>query len=319
MNMAFDGSRCMREKGRRMMGSMRYLAVMGVVAVAVVLVGRPGQAAVWDNNVSKLCEMELLKEKLELTDEQLDAIKPILAELTRELQRWSWRNNEKYDKVLKDFKQATSEGKTAEACELMNKKKAIEGDRMAVVARFKRKISKELTVAQQGTLEGYRLGEEMVARNKRWRLSDDQIEQIREICYAQGTMLADFTAHANVRAIAKVRASTQQYIVKNVFTDAQRSKLEAPVKTGGPVKTREQLTEEQKKRVELAVSLWAGKRHMEEVARTQKITQQMTNMMVRHNIMLAKKARDYFNRIRAQHQRDTARRRKRHGIDKARH
>ena len=176
-----------------------------------------------------------------------------------------------------------------------------------------------MTVAQQGTLEGHRLGEEMVARNKRWGLSDEQAEQIREICYAQGTMMADFTSRANVRAIAKVRASTEQYIVKNVFTDAQRGKLEAPVKTAGPVKTREQLSEEQKKRVELAVQIWAGKRHMEDVARSQKITQQMTNMMVAHNIKMAQKARDYFNRIRRQHQKDTARRRKRHGIDESRH
>ena len=301
------------------MGNVRYLVAAAIVGVMVVLAGGPVRAAVWENDPAKLCEMALLKEKLELTAEQLAAIKPVLTELARDLKRWSWRNDEKYDKIVKDFLTASAAHKTGEACDLMNKKKALETDRQVVVDRFKRKITKQLTPAQQGTLEGYKLGQEMVARNKRWGLSDEQAEQIREICYAQGMMMADFTSRADVRAIAKVRASTEQYIVKNIFTDAQRGKLEAPVKTAGPVKTREQLSEEQKKRVELAVQIWAGKRHMEDVARSQKITQQMTNMMVAHNIMMAQKARDYFNRRREQHEKEAAGRRNRHGIDESQH
>ncbi len=277
--------------------TMTYSTAAAVIVAGLVMTGGPARAAIWENNPATLCEMDLLKDTLDLSDKQLEAIKPILAELTRELQRWSWRNDAKYDKIVKDFLAASAARKTGEACDLMNKKKAVENDRKAVVDRFKRKIFKLLTDGQKGTLEGYKFGQEMVARNRRWRLSDEQVEQIRKVCFAQGVMLSDFKEHADLRAIAKVRASTERHIVEQIFTDAQRARLEGPVRSGKPPKTREQLSEEQKQRVEMAVRVWAGKRHMEEVKRTRQITQQMADMMVAHNIRMAQKAWEDLQRL----------------------
>ncbi len=44
------------------------------------------------------------------------------------------------------------------------------------------------------------------------------------------------------------------------------------------------------------MAIWAGKRHLEEVKRSQKITQQMVDMMVEHNIRMADKAWEDFRR-----------------------
>lgn len=277
------------------MGGVRYLVAAAAAGVLVFAAG-PARAGDWENDPAKLCEMPLLIEETKLTDEQQEAIAPILKKLGRELQRWSWRNDPKYEELGKAFAAAVKAGRTAEACELMNKKKALETDRKALVGRFKRKIISSLEPEQRGRLEGYTLGREMLARNSRWRLSAEQVEQVRQACYAQGRMISDFRERADLRSLAKALVSLQTYIVKNIFSDAQRERLEAPVKSKARPRTEEEITEEQKERVRIAVDIWAGKRHMEEVKRSQKITQQMVDMMVEHNIRMADKAWEDFRR-----------------------
>jgi len=278
------------------MGGARYLAVALVAAGVLVFVEGPARAGDWENDPAKLCEMPLLVKEAALTDEQQEEIEPILKELGRELQRWNWRNDAKYNELEKAFAAAVKARKTDQACELMNKKKALEVDRKTLVDRFKRKIISSLEPEQRGRLEGYTLGREMLARNSRWRLSAEQREQVRQACYAQGRMISDFRERADLRSLAKAQVSLQTYIVKNIFTDAQRERLEAPVRPKARPRTEEEITEEQKERVRIAVDIWAGKRHMEEVKRSQKITQQMTDMMVEHNIRMANKAWEDFQR-----------------------
>ena len=268
---------------------------MGVAGMAAM----PGalRAAVWENDPAKLCEIAILDKEVELTDAQRQATVPILKQLKDDLERWYWRNDKKYDEFHKAFLNASKRGDTTKACEFMNKKKALTSDRQSLIDGYKWKIRKLLTADQQATIEGYRLNKEMYARNKRWGLSAEQVAQLRQACYAQGRMISDFRNKFSPREITKARASLQRYIVKSIFTPKQRGKLEAPVDPYAASRMK-QMTPSEKERVDIAVAIWAGKRHLEEVKRSQKITQQMVDMMVEHNIRMAEEARENWNKVR---------------------
>ncbi len=105
------------------------------------------------------------------------------------------------------------------------------------------------------------------------------------------------------RTVCSNSSSIQKYIVGHVFTDAQRARLEGPGEVR-PAKTRKQLADEQAERIRMAASLWAGKRHVEEVARSHKVTQRMSDAMVAHNIRMANEAQDYLNRRRREREKD---------------
>ena len=270
---------------------------MVAIAGGIAAAPEPTAAATWESDPAKLCEIAVLDSQVQLTRQQHEAIRPILKQLARDLDRWRWRNNDKYDELPEAFSQAVKRGNTTKACEFMNKKKAIESDRQALVDSCRDKIRKLLTKDQQAQIEGYRLNREMYARNKRWGLSGEQVEKLRQACYAQGRMISDFRNKYMVREIAQARATLQRYIVQNIFTPQQRAKLEAPVDPYAGSRMRKP-TEDEKEKARIAVEIWAGKRHLEEVKRTQKITQQMVDLMVEHNIRMAEEMRENFGKVR---------------------
>ena len=95
--------------------------------------------------------------------------------------------------------------------------------------------------------------------------------------------------------MTRARVALQRYIVQKIFTPEQRATLEAPVHPYAARRLRKP-TEDEKEKARIAVEIWAGKRHLEEVKRTQKITQQMVDLMVEHNIRMAEEMRESFGR-----------------------
>jgi len=286
-----------------MMDSRRHAVVTGAVFVALALAGGDVRAAEWEKDPAKLCQIAKLEKELGLTAEELKAVEPVLEELAKELERWSWRNDARYEKLAADYTKALRAGDSARASELLNSRRAVESDRQALVDRYTRKVHRALPPARQGVIEGRLLSEEMQARNRRWKLSGEQMDQVRDLCDSQGKTMVTLKARGDLESLARARASIQKYIVAHVFTDAQRASLEKPARAAGPVKSREQLAREQAERIRMAASLWAGKRHMEEVARSQKATQQISNAIVAHNIRMAEQRQNYFNRRRQDNER----------------
>lgn len=271
----------------------RFLAGMVVLVCGPAAPGAMGKL---ETDPATLCEIPLLDKEVQLTAKQHEAIKPILKQLSRDLDRWRWRNKETYDKLHAALLEASKRGQTTKACELMNKKKAMEADRQSLVDSYRTKIRKLLTRDQQAEIEGYRLNKEMYTRNKRWRLSAEQVAKLREAAYAQGRMISDFRNQFRLREITRARASLQRYIVQKIFTAEQRAKLEAPVNPY-PARRIRKPTEDEKEKARIAVQIWAGKRHLEEVKRSQKITQQMVNLMVEYNIRMAEEMRKNSGKV----------------------
>jgi len=277
------------------MKTIRHVSAALAVAGSIAVMAPTAPGAVWENDPAKLCEIALLEREVDLTERQHEAIKPILKQLAGDLERWRWRNNATYDEYHKAFLEASRRGDPTKACDLANKKKAIASGRQSLVDSYRRKIRRLLTIEQRAEIEGYKLNREMYARNKRWGLSAEQVARLREACYAQGVMISDFRNKYKLREITRARAALQRYIVQKIFTPEQRRKLEAPVDPYAASRMRKP-TEDEKERARIAVQIWAGKRHMEEVKRTQKITQQMVDLMVEHNIRMAEEMRARWNR-----------------------
>ena len=66
---------------------------MVAIAGGIAAAPEPAAAATWESDPAKLCEIAVLDSQVQLTRRQHEAIRPILKQLARDLERWRWRNN----------------------------------------------------------------------------------------------------------------------------------------------------------------------------------------------------------------------------------
>lgn len=269
------------------------------VAIALVLVCGPaaaaGPGAKLETDAQVLLDVKALTNELELTGEQQEDLKEIVKRLGATITAWDADNRAEYAEVQRAYSASLTSGNSSKMRQAMAARKALDRRRQYVIDKYKRRVRRLLTDEQQLAWKGYTLYREMLGRYRRWQLTSKQMEEIKSSCDAVVDMISALNTRGDIEGVMRTRTALQRHIVDEIFTEAQRKKIEAP-----PPMSREarEAAEKREAEAKLAFQTFINKQEIRQAYRSLKITQEMARLMVRHNIKKAEEARKNWNKKR---------------------
>lgn len=268
----------------------RFLVVMVVLVCGSSALGGP--AAKIETDPAVLLEVKALNKELELTSEQQEDLKEIVKKLKTAITAWDAENRAEYAEIQRDYSASLKSGNSSKMRAAMAERKALDHRRQYVIDKYRRRVRRLFTPEQKLAWEGHKLHIEMFERYRRWQLTSKQIEEIRNSCHAVAGMISELDKRSDLKGVMRTRTSLQRHIVEEIFTEIQRKKLEAP-----PPLSREarEAAEKREAEAKLAFQTFINKQEIRQAYRSLKITQEMANQMVRHNIKLAEEVRRKWN------------------------
>lgn len=264
---------------------------MAVLVCGSVAIGATRKA---ETDPAKLLEVKVLVKELEFTAEQQKDLKKIVENLGKAITRWDAENREEYAEIQREYLAALRSDSSSKMRQALADRKALDRRRQYMVDSHMRHVGRLFTPEQKAAWEGHKLHVEMFARYKRWQLSGKQVQQLKDSCHAIGGMIAERRKRADVVGMMRIRTALQQHIVASIFTEAQRKKIEAP--EPGSKEEREAAAK-RKADAKIAFQGYVTGKEVEQAFRSLKVTQEMADLMVAHNIRMAEEARRNFGRI----------------------
>ena len=187
--------------------------------------GSFGQAADFERDAKALCDYDAMAGELRLTAEQVTKIELILKRMEAALAEWDRANAARLASLGRDQDDARRAGETSRLCQTLNQFMELATRRRALAEPYRKLIWDVLTEQQQAKWQGFLLARKLTERYKRLDPTADQKTQIRALCDASGSQLAELHKKDDRRQIADVERQVNTRVIETVFTEAQRASL----------------------------------------------------------------------------------------------
>lgn len=175
-------------------------------------------------------EFDLMVRELKLTAEQQAKVGEKFQAMEKALADWDKENLARFEKIEEAIENARKAGNSDEVQRLFQQKTDLKDERAKLAEKFMREILALLTPEQQLEWEGFKLYQQMVARYKALKLTDDQLVKLRELC--RQSAKEETATRDKDGNVATVRAKLIKDIREQVLTQEQRDKLDGKHPSG---------------------------------------------------------------------------------------
>ena len=269
-----------------------FLAAVVVSAWCPLALGGPGAKIETDPAV--LLEAALVVKELGFTVEQEKDLKEIVDKLKVAIGKWDADNRAEYAEIKRKYEASLKSGSSTKMREAMSARKALDRRRTYLIDSYKRRVGRLFTPDQAIGWESHKLYVEMFDRYRRWNLTSKQMEKPKDGCFGVAVVMIDVNKRGDMVGVMRLRTSLQRHIVADIFTDAQRKKIEAPPPMS---KQAREEAAERKAKAKIAFQAFVNKQEIREAYRSLKITNEMADLMVAHNVRKAEEARRNWNKV----------------------
>ena len=253
-----------------------------------------GPGAKIETDPAVLLEAELVVKELGFTGKQEEALKEIVGKLKGVIVKWDADNRPEYAEIKRNYSASLKSGSSSKMRAAISARKALDRRRQYLIDSYARRIGRLFTPDQALAWEAHKLYVEMFERYRRWQLTSKQMEKLKDSCFGVAGVVINVRKRSDLVAMMRIRTSLQRHIVADIFTEAQRKKIEAPPSMS---KQARDAAAERKAEAKIAFKAFVNKQEIREAYRSLKITNEMADLMVAHNVKMAEEARRNWNKI----------------------